>query len=70
MQTLCEAKIGWDETVPQALMAQWHKLVLDLCESQPMVIHRCYLAGVNGEIISYRLCGYCDASLSAYAAVV
>ena len=67
MQTLCKAKIGWDETVPQALMAQWHKLVLDLCEYQPMVIPRCYLAGVNGEIISYRLCGY---SLSAYAAVV
>ena len=70
MQALCKAKIGLDETVPQALMAQWHKLVLDLCQSQPMVIPRSYLTGVNDEIISYRLCAYCDASLSAYAAVV
>ena len=25
---------------------------------------------MQGEVVAYRLCGYCDASLSAYAAVV
>ena len=35
-----------------------------------MTLPRCYLDGVNGEILSYRLCGYCDASLSAYAAII
>ena len=34
-----------------------------------MTISRCYLDGVEGEVF-YQLCGYCDASLFAYAAVV
>ncbi len=50
MQALCEAKIDWDET----LMGQWRKLVSALSESQPMMIPRCYLEGVNGEISSYQ----------------
>ena len=70
MQSLCEAKIGWDDTIPEPLMAQWRKLVLNLSESRPMTLPRCYLDGVNNEILSYKLCGYCDASLSAYAAVI
>ena len=70
MQTLCEAKIGWDETVPEPLLDQWKKLVASLTESKTMTISRCYLDGVNDVVSSYQLCGYCDASLSAYAAVV
>ena len=70
MQSLCEAKIDWDDTIPEPLITQWRKLVLNLSESQPVTLPRCYLHGVNGEILSYRLCGYCDASLSAYAAVI
>ncbi len=70
MQALCGAKIGWDETIPESLMVQWRRLVSDLSESQTMTIPRCYLDGVDGEIFSYQLCGYCDASLLAYAAVV
>ena len=70
MQVLCTAKVDWDEAIPASLEAQWHRLVSTLSESQPMMIPRCYLNGVNGEISSYQLCGYCDASLSAYAAVV
>lgn len=31
---------------------------------------RCYCDGMHGEILSYQLCGYCDASLTAYAAVI
>ena len=38
--------------------------------SQPLTIPRCYLEAVQGEVLSYQLCGYCDASLSAYAAVI
>ena len=37
-----------------------------LLESQPFRMPRCYLDGVKGEISSYQLCGYCDASSSAY----
>ena len=35
-----------------------------------VTIPRCYLDGVEGEVFSYQLCGYCDTSLFAYAAVV
>lgn len=69
MQALCESRIEWDETLPESLLSQWKKLVDGLMESQTMTIPRCYLDGVQ-EIVSYKLCGYCDASLSAYAAVV
>ena len=70
MQSLCKAKIGWDDTIPEPLITRWRKLVLILFESQPVTLPRCYLDEVNGEILSYRLCGYCDASLSAYAAII
>ena len=35
-----------------------------------MSLQRCYLDGVPGELISSTLCGFCDASLKAYARVV
>lgn len=55
MQSLCEAKIGWDDAIPEPLMAQWRKLVLTLSESQPMTLPRCYLDGVDSKILSYQL---------------
>ena len=70
MQSLCEARIGWDETIPESMSTRWYKLVAALQESQPLAIPRCYLEGVEGDVLSYRLCGFCDASLSAYAAVI
>ena len=45
-------------------------LVAGLQEGQLMSIPRYYFDGVDSEIISYSLCGFCDASVSAYAAVV
>ena len=70
MQLLCETKIKWDENMPESLIAQWYKLVSALEEAQLLKIPRCYCDGVQGEILLYQLCGYRDASLSAYAAVI
>ena len=69
-QALCEAKISWDETIPDSPMNQWCKLVTILVEAQPILIPWCYLNGVQGKVVAYRLCRYCSALLSAYAAVV
>ena len=49
MQSLYEAKIGWDDTIPEPCIAQWRKLVLTL---QPMTLLRCYLYGVNDDPFS------------------
>ena len=70
MQSSCKAWIGWDKVIPESILAQWCKLVSALEESQPFAIPRCYLEGVEGEVLSYKLCGFCDASLLAHAAVI
>ena len=45
-------------------------LVEDLRHSNPICIPRSYQQGKLGEAHSYLLCGFCDASTTAYAAVV
>ena len=70
MQELCRARIAWDDEIPQPLLNRWNKLVFSLLEAQPVSIPHCYLEGVRGDVTAYRLFGYCDASVSAYAAVI
>ena len=38
MQALCEAKITWDETIPETLMKHWKQLVTVLAKAQPILI--------------------------------
>jgi hypothetical protein len=69
-QKLCESKIEWDEPLGGDLLDRWKSLVDELQAGQPLSIPRSYFDGVHGEVKSYSLYGFCDASLSAYAAVV
>ena len=69
-QELCEAKVPWDQPLEGRLLTSWKSLVADLQQGQPLSIPRCYLDGISNEVRSYELCGFCDASTSAYAAVV
>ena len=46
------------------------ELMDDLQGTHPVSIPRGYLAGNDGAVISGHLCGFCDASTRAYAAVV
>ena len=39
-------------------------------ENQPISIPQSYLTNVNGEVASYELYGFCDASIKTYAAAV
>ena len=52
------------------LLGKWSSLVADLQRGQLISIPRCYFDGIDGEIVSYHLCGFCDASVNAYATVV
>ena len=38
MQSISEARIGWDKTLPRSLMSQMSNLVADLAEAQPFSI--------------------------------
>ena len=69
-QKLCEHKLGWDEALPEGLLMEWKTLVTDLQRGRPFSIPRCYLSEVEEDGVSYSLCGFCDASSRAYAAVV
>ena len=69
-QKLCELKVGWDETPPEELLQEWRSLVNDLKEGHPVSIPRSYHTGMAENPVTYSLCGFCDASTRAYAAVV
>lgn len=69
-QRLCEAKVGWDEPLTERLLHEWNRLCSTLRESAPMTIPRCYLHNIPDTPTMAQLVGFCDASLSAYAAVL
>ena len=70
VQELCVAKMAWDQPLTGSTLEKWHQLVGQLGETSPILLSRCYLEGITEQILSYHLCGFCDASLKAYAAVV
>ena len=69
-QELCEAKIGWDQPLPQSLLTMWFTLVSSLQQDVLLAIPRCYFGNVPTQAASCRLVGFCNASKGAYAAVV
>ena len=69
MQELCKIKIGWDQQLEGAVLTHWKKLLREMSPSPPLVLPRCYFE-LDRANADYRLYGFCDASTSAYAAVV
>ena len=70
LQELCKVKLDWDQPLPSDLEKKWRLLVSDLREGWPISIPRCYWSSISGKVSSSMLCGFCDASQKAYAAVV
>ena len=70
MQALYEATVAWDQPLTGKFLHKWQCLVAELQDSESIRIPRYYCHNVEGEILSYELCGFCDASMGAYAAVV
>ena len=54
----------------EALGMEWSNLVKDFGEGAPISIPRSYFHCVGEYPTSVMLCGFCDASTYAYAAVV
>ncbi|CAB4019969.1 Hypothetical predicted protein [Paramuricea clavata] len=70
LQELHERKISWDEPLDVTSKSAWFKLVGELEKVEQMVFPRCFVVGVEEEVMSYSLHGFCDASVKAYAAVI
>ena len=70
IQTLCETAGNWDQPLTGGTLSKWQSLVTELKDGQLITIPRYYFHDVTGEVISYELCGFCDASTRAYAAVI
>ena len=70
LQTMCEAKLEWHQLFPTDLLSKWPKLSVGLLEAQTISIPQCCTKQAEGGVISYTLCGFCDASFGAYATVV
>ena len=69
LQKLCQTKVGWDSELPEVLLKEWNSLLTELREATPISIPWRYDSSVQ-QVCSYSLCGFCDASVVAYAAVV
>ena len=69
-QKLCRDKLEWDAHISKELIEEWNKLVSDLSEGGPVSIPRSYFHQTSGPVTSVTLCGFCDASIHAYGAVV
>ena len=67
-QILCEAKLSWDDELPEELLTHWTHLLKGLREFKPIEIPSLLSNGAN--IRGCSLHGFCDASSKAYAAVI
>ena len=70
IQELCKSKLGWDQPLRGEILAKWTRLIDQLKGSPPITLPRCFLQSPRSEFRTYWLCGFCDASNAAYAAVV
>ena len=70
LQKLCQCKAEWDEIVPEELMEEWKLLISSINVTLSVSIPRSYFSGITDIVTSFTLCGFCDASTRAYAAVI
>ena len=69
LQELTLAAMEWDQPLTGSLLERWKMLVLSLRKGPSISIPRVYFQGIR-KPHSYQLCGFSDASVAAYAAVV
>ena len=69
-QRLCSNKIAWDQPLPAVLLQEWKHLLDNSLGGPPLTIPRSYSASHDAVVVSHHLCGFCDASSHAFAAVI
>ena len=67
LQELTRAELDWDQPLAESLLEKWKTLVLSLQNGPSISVPRVHMRDKRKPD---NLCGFCDASISAYAAVV
>lgn len=67
MQKIWRSQISWDDPLPSDLLEEWQTFVSDFPKLSEVAIQR-FVGTSPGS--SYCLCGFSDASIKGYAAVV
>ena len=67
LQKLCRLELGWDTLLIEDLVEYWRSWSAGLYEVKNFTVPRCIKTLSNANL---ELVGFCDASMSAYAAVV
>ena len=70
LQQLYAVKLEWDEELTGQMLEKWIYLSSLLSRAKPLAMPRCYFDDIHMQAVDYYLCGFCDASLKVYAAVV
>ena len=70
LQKLCQCKTDWDKIIPEELKEEWKQLISGINVILSVSIPRSYFSGITSIATSFTLCGFCDASTRAYAAVI
>ena len=70
-QMLCKRRVDWDQLLSEDLLKNWSEIILDLSKAEPISVEKCYFS-IGEECLKTKvsLQGFCDASSSAYAAVI
>ena len=63
--------MDWDQLLSEDLLKNWSQIILYLSKAEPISVERCYFS-IGEECLKTKvsLQGFCDASSSAYAAVI
>ena len=71
IQEVCKLKVAWDQPLVGGPLLRWERLIEALKESPPLRLPRHYFHGLHTSSTSkFQFVGFCDASNTAYAAVV
>ena len=69
-QDICTRKIDWDDPIPEEKGEEWNEWICSLNEVKSISIPRGVISDNEGEITSFQLHGFGDASQKAYSAIV
>ena len=66
LQEMCKLKLDWDEPIPEHLINQWNKWLLELKSLTEIKIPRCYFPSNSYPLHSIELHHFADASTTGY----